>query len=183
MELPRVPVAACFPRDGASRTASRSVIVRVERLFLPVAARLLHVHLNRRVELLCCEYGKKSHGTFDSSIFLTKTSLNPAIPRPIIYPWVSQNRMEGKGKEKKNRKEREDEQKKEKKSITMSFPAFNVGPETSNSSRSNFHLSHSREVKNETRATILRRTYSWRSFHYLLGPVIERKTYSRPDMI
>ncbi|GIY64852.1 hypothetical protein CDAR_86031 [Caerostris darwini] len=51
----RVPVAACFPRDGASRTLSRSVTVRGERLFLPVAARLLHAHLNPSVELLCCE--------------------------------------------------------------------------------------------------------------------------------
>ncbi|GIX76319.1 hypothetical protein CEXT_499801 [Caerostris extrusa] len=39
--------------------------------------------------------------------------------------------------------------------------------------------------ENETCATTLRRTHSWRSFHYLLGPVIERnkRRWARPDMI
>ncbi|GIY55627.1 hypothetical protein CEXT_755111 [Caerostris extrusa] len=89
-----------------------------------------------------------SHGTFDNSIFLTKTSLNSRILRPvIILGCLRTGRKEKKRKEKANEGRRRTEGRAKKNPITMSFLVFNVGLETSNSSRSNFHRSHSREAK------------------------------------
>ncbi|GIY64846.1 hypothetical protein CDAR_86001 [Caerostris darwini] len=68
---------------------------------------------------------------------------------------------------------RKGRQKEEKNPITMSFLAFSVGLDTSKTAEAIFPFPIQRS-ENETRAATLRRTHSWRSFYYLLGPVIER---------
>ncbi|GIX76330.1 hypothetical protein CEXT_499841 [Caerostris extrusa] len=93
--------------------------------------------------------------------------------------------MEGKKKRKKTTQKKTNRRKRKKNPITMSFLAFNVGLETSNNRKQFSPLAFQSE--NETCATTLRRTHSWRSFHYLMGAVIERNKgrweNARPDMI
>ncbi|GIX72490.1 hypothetical protein CDAR_230241 [Caerostris darwini] len=89
---------------------------------------------------------QESHGTFDSSVFLTKTSLNPGIPRPVVILGCHRTGWKVKGNEKSDLRRRRTEGR-EKNPITMSFLAFSVGLDTSNNSRSNFPRSHSREAK------------------------------------
>ncbi|GIY55635.1 hypothetical protein CEXT_755151 [Caerostris extrusa] len=90
-ELPRVPVAACFPRDGASRTLPRSVIVY-----------------------------RKSQGTFDSRVFLTKTSLNPGIPCHLFNLGFLRTGCKEKEKKKKRTQEKTNRKKWKRNPITMS---------------------------------------------------------------
>ncbi|GIY55631.1 hypothetical protein CEXT_755131 [Caerostris extrusa] len=66
---------------------------------------------------------RKSHDTFDSSIFLTKTSLNPESLALWLY-LVSQNGCKEKEKEKSERRRRRTEGRK--KSNNCVFPGINV---------------------------------------------------------
>ncbi|GIX72495.1 hypothetical protein CDAR_230261 [Caerostris darwini] len=79
----------------------------------------------------------------------------------------------------------EDEQKEEKKSNNYVSPGIQRWPGNWQQQQKQFSPLAFQRSENEACATTLRRTHSWRSFHYLLGPVIERnkRRRARRDMI
>ncbi|GIX72498.1 hypothetical protein CDAR_230271 [Caerostris darwini] len=108
-----------------------------------------------------------------AAFFLTKTSLNPGIPHRVVILGCLKTGWKVKGNEKSDLRKRRTEGR-EKKSNNHVFPGIQRWPGYQQQQQKQFSLVPFQRSENETRAATLRRTHSWRSFYYSLGPVIER---------